>query len=109
MSVLKALFNPKVNQQSPVQEDYSRKVDYDEEGNEYITYVKVDYPKIQQSLGSVKDWSLDALLKAGIDPAFPIHTGNPTRLEGLNELDRFAQFADELIAEQNNIANENNS
>ena len=101
MSALKRLFNSKVNQSSPVRDDYVRKVNYDENGVEFITYEKFDYPTFQRSLGSVADWNLDALLKAGIDPAFPIHTGVPTRLEGLNSIDDFLAVADQIAADEN--------
>lgn len=86
MSVLKAYFDKKVNQESPVCPDFVRKVNYDKNGNEFITYEEFDYPTYQKSLGSVADWSLDALLKAGIDPAFPISTTNPTRLDGFGQV-----------------------
>lgn len=65
----------------PRSKDYERVEKIDEDGNLYVTYVEVDYDKIRQANGSVKDWSLDALLKAGIDPGFGIHTSNTTRLE----------------------------
>jgi len=85
--------------QSPVQVDYERVVNYDEDGNELISYEEIDYPKIQASLGSWSNWSLEALVKAGIDPAFPIHTGNPTRLEGLDAINDFTAVADEIFKE----------
>ena len=86
MSVLSKYFSKNVNQASPVQIDYDRVVNYDENGNEFVTWVEVDYPTIQASHGVVEDWSLNALLAAGIDPSFPIHTGNPTRLDGFSEV-----------------------
>lgn len=82
---------------SPVQVDYWRKVDYDEEGNEIITWPEVDYSQLQQSLGIVGDWSLTNLLKAGINPDFPIHTGLPTRLEGVNMVNNIEQNIDSLF------------
>lgn len=92
--------------QSPVQTDYNRQVEYDEVGNEIVSYVEVDYPKLQASLGNWQDWSLGTLMKAGINPDFPIHTGNPTRLEGLDELDAIVQSVDIMLNEQ---VNENNN
>ena len=88
--------------QSPLQEDFDRHVNIDENGNEYITYTKVDYPSIQKSHGSFKDWSLNALLAAGIDPAISIHTGAPTRLDGLQELSNISSDVDAYFAENNN-------
>ena len=101
MSVLKAYFDEKVNQCSPVQDDFVRKVDYDEDGNEFISYEKVDYPTLQKSLGTVNDWSISALLKAGVNPDFPIHTGAPTRIEGISTLEKFSTLADEILAPMN--------
>lgn len=106
--VLTHLFNYDVNQFSPVMDDYVRKVNYDEDGNEIITYEKFDYAKYQSSLGSVSLWSLDALLKAGIDPAFPIHTGSNTLLEGLNTLGEWSAMADSVLADTTPQADNNN-
>ena len=73
--------------ESPVTPDYDRVVNVDEKGEEHITFEKVDYPKIQGSLGTFGMWSLRYLLKAGINPDFGIKTGFTTRLGGLNALD----------------------
>lgn len=97
--VLTHLFNYDVNQYSPVMDDYVRKVNYDEDGNEIITYEKFDSEKYQRSLGFVTDWSLDSLLKAGIDPAFPIHTGNNTLLDGINTISEWSAMADSVLAD----------
>lgn len=98
MSVLKSYFDKSVNQTSRVVPDYDRKVNYDGDGNEVITYVEVDYPTFQESNGLVGDWSLDALLKAGINPNFPIHTGNPTRLEGVDYVNAAVAQLDGILA-----------
>ena len=102
MSVLKKYFDKSVNQESPVQVDLQRKVDYDADGNEFISWIPVDYPAIQQELGSVEMWSLNALTKAGIDPRFGIKTGFNTRLDGLDELDRMVSVIDSVFEEENN-------
>lgn len=101
MDVLTKNFSYDVDQCSPVQEDFSRKVCYDEEGKELVIYVPVDYPAIQASLGSVTDWSLNALLAAGIDPNFPISTGLNTRLEGVGVVEDFKALAESLLNESN--------
>ena len=106
MSVLSKYFDKSVGQCSPVQLDYKRTVSYDAEGNEIVMYTEVDYPTFQASLGVVKDWSLDALLKAGVNPNFSIHTGNPTRLEGLDSLDSFMSQADEILEDFDIPAND---
>lgn len=97
MNVLTAHFDPSVNQCSPVREDYARVVNYDEDGNEIVTFKLVDYPSIQESHGKVSDWSLEALLKAGVNPNFPIHTGNPTRLEGIDTVNDLAAYAEQML------------
>ena len=99
MSVLKTHFNPSINQDAPVLPDYDRIVNYDEDGNEFITYELVDYPKFQESLGLFTDWNLNALLKAGINPDFPIHTGAGTRIEGLSALSSIKADVDALLSE----------
>lgn len=102
MSVLKAFFDNTANQCSPVQDDYRRVVSHDEDGNEFITYEKVDLASFQESLGLVDNWSLETLLKAGIDPNFPIHTGFNTRLDGLDTLNSAVEALDSIMAEENN-------
>lgn len=102
MSVLKAFFDNTVNQCSPVQEDYKRVVSHDEDGNEFITYEKVNLAEYQKSLGLVDNWSLETLLKAGIDPNFSIHTGYNTRLDGLDSLNGAIEALDSIMTEENN-------
>lgn len=101
-SVLAAYFDPSVNQCSRVCEDLIRVVKHDEKGGEYVTWEPFDSDAYQKSLGPVDNWSLDSLLKAGIDPKFGIHTGYNTRLEGLNDIDAMAAVADSIIADENN-------
>lgn len=95
MSVLKKYFDKKSCHGTPIQVDMARVVKYDEDGTEFVTYEKVDYPKIVASNGNVADWSLESLLKAGVNPGFSIHTGFNTRLEGLDTLN---SAADALIS-----------
>lgn len=101
MSVLKKYFDKGVNQSSPIQKDYDRKVDHDENGNEFITWVEVDYQKIQDANGNITDWSLNNLLSAGINPNFPISTGLNTRLEGIGVVDNAAAYVEQIFADSN--------
>lgn len=101
MSVLKTHFDASVNQASPVQKDYVRKVNIDADGAEFITYEEVDYRSVQKANGDVSLWKLDSLLKAGINPDFPIHTGNPTRLDGIDVITKAAAIADSILADEN--------
>lgn len=100
ISVIKKYFNPKVNQASPVIGEFGRVVETDEHGAEYISYQPVDCQKIIKSNGSVKEWKLDALLKAGISPeAMSVRTGNVTRLEGVDTIRSIESDLDAFIAE----------
>lgn len=100
--MLKKYVDDGIDHSSPVQKDYNRVVNYDEDGNEFITWEEVDYSKLIRSLGSVEDWSLNALLAAGVNPNFGISTGNPTRLEGLGVIDDASAYVDALLAETEN-------
>lgn len=100
--MIKNYINKGVNQSSPVHEDLQRVVKHDESGKEYITFLLVDYPKLQKSLGDVNDWKLEKLLKAGINPNFSIHTGNNTRLEGHDTVMRFSSELDTILEDNNN-------
>lgn len=103
MSVLSKLFNKDLDQRSPVIGDVQRVVSVDENGEEHISWKEVDYPKLQESLGTIEDWSLTNLLKAGIDPAFPIHTGSSTRLDGLTNLSDFEAEAEKIFEEMSKV------
>lgn len=97
MSVLQKYFDRKLNQSSPVQKDYRRVVKLDENGCEHISFVEIDYPSLQKSLGFADDWSLQNLVKAGIDPAFHIATSFSTRLEAQNYLNGLSETIDTLF------------
>lgn len=100
MAHLKLCFNSACDQKSPIVQDYDRVVNVDEDGNEVVIYLPVDANKIRESNGSVKDWSLDALLKAGINPNFPIRTGLNTRLEGVDVVNDAVASLDEILGSE---------
>ena len=100
-NVLTNQFNYDLNQCSPVREDLVRVVKKDEKGEEHIVYEPFDYPSYQKSLGLVDNWSLDNLLKAGINPDFGINTGFNTRLEGIGFVDSASAFVEKLVNESN--------
>lgn len=100
-TILEQNFNYSLDPSCPVIPDLERVVNYDSDGNEYITFQEVDYPSIQQSHGSWSDWSLESLLKAGIDPAFSIHTGYNTRLAGLDDVNQILSDVDSLFETEN--------
>lgn len=99
MSVLANHFNPKINQCSPLKTDLVRHVKFDEQGIEHVIFEPFDYDKFQMSLGTVEDWALMKLIKAGIDPSFPIHTSSPTRLEVEQQVNNVAAEVEGLFNE----------
>lgn len=82
----KLVYDREVVCQSPVVDDFDRVVNLDEKGNDHVTFEKVDYPKVQESLGDFMKWSLKSLVAAGIDPDTGIRTGFNTRLAGISAL-----------------------
>lgn len=96
--IIDKYFNKSLNQASPVIPEYARVVDYDEKGNEFISYQPVDTKKIIKSNGKVTDWQLNSLLKSGINPAFGIHTGEVSRIEGVETLNVLERDVDMLLA-----------
>lgn len=99
MRAFQKYYDNELVKSSPVCDDLVRVVNYDADGNEFVTWQKFDYPTFQESLGTVDVWSLDALLKAGINPDFPIHTGNNTRLEGVGVVSQAAAIADSILSD----------
>lgn len=99
MSVLRIYVNRKHDSCSPIQEDLERVVKYDEKGNEIISYLPVDYPALVKSNGIAEMWSLNNLLKAGVNPDFPVRTGLNSRIEGVNEIEKAAAAADAILSE----------
>lgn len=105
MSVQKHLFNP-ISQFSPVIPTYDLQKCYDEEGNVIMTWEKTNGDSLIRANGSADLWSLDALMKAGINPeSMHIHTGYSTRLDGINDLQSVA--AEVEAAVNNNEKNSN--
>lgn len=99
-TTLKSQFNYDLNQNSPVIPGFDRVVSYDEEGAEIISYVETDYPALSKQYGSADNWSLDALLKAGVNPNFSIHTGNVSRIESETGVQAMLQDVVNYYAEQ---------
>lgn len=99
MSVLTKLFNREVDCCSPHKDCYEQKIDYDKDLNPIISYCKVDSSKIIEANGKASDWSLSVLLKAGINPSFPIHTSMNSRLEGIGILNGIVDDVDKFFAE----------
>lgn len=99
LNALSRHFNYELNQASPVRDDFVQVQRRDEDGDILTVYEKFDYSKHQSSLGSLNDWSLNSLLRAGINPSFSIHTGVNTRLEGAASVAGFAAEAESILAE----------
>lgn len=109
MSVLKTHYDKSVDVCSPVRGDLQRVVNYDEDGNELITWEPVDYKSIVAENGDVKNWSLNAMLKAGINPAsLSIHTSAPSRIENESGVQQMLRdVVDFYAAEENNNVEKN--
>lgn len=82
-------FNYDLDQRSPVQVEKERVVKRTQDGQEIVSFETPDLFSHIKSHGNVRDWSLDALRKAGIDPSFPINTSLTTRLEGVETMGDF--------------------
>lgn len=104
LNVGQKYFDPSVDQRSPLVDDYVRTVHHDEKGGEYVTYEKFDSAEYQKELGPVENWSLDSLIKAGIDPRFGIHTTSPSRMEGASVMNDFVEKSESLYKEINENA-----
>lgn len=85
-SCLSSHFNAGCNQNSPVFPETELVQLVDKDGVERPTFPLVDLKKVTASFGSIYDWSVSALSKAGINPAMNIHTSGASRIEGSNDL-----------------------
>lgn len=98
MSVLESHVLKDVNQFSPVGEDSVRVVKFGKDGEELVTFEPIDYKSIRDSHGTVDLWSLNSLIKAGVNPDFNIHTGFNSRIEGVDVVNQFESEIDSIIA-----------
>lgn len=82
---------------SPTCGDVERIVKKDEKGNDTVAFVGVNYKELQKSRPTVEFYDLESMLKAGVDPKTPIHTGLNSRIEGAAVVNEMAeQIFDEL-------------
>lgn len=102
--ILDRHYNRNLKTTSPVVVDYERNSTI-VEGNEVVSFVEVDNRKRVIANGSEADWKLNNMLKAGINPATGIHTGNTTRLAGLNDLNTFKVATDKLLNQFRRLKN----
>ena len=100
-SVLEKYFNSEVSHVSQVIPEFTRVVEVDEDGNEYISFIPLDTEKIIKSNGTVADWQLNALLKAGINPeGMSIHTSSSvSRIEGAGTISQIERDLDAILNE----------
>lgn len=89
--VQKTHFNYELNQNSPIMGDLERVVKRDENGAEVIAFEEVNYPLMLKTRPTVEYYSLEAMLKAGVNPNVPIHTGLNSRLEGADDAQVMAE------------------
>lgn len=100
--VLERHYNRKLKTYSPEVKDYER-VSKMVNGNEVVSFVEVDNHKRVIANGCEADWKLNNMLKAGINPNTGIHTGNNTRLAGINELNMFKEATNKLIETEETV------
>lgn len=99
LSVLESHFDKSINQNSPCHDDFTRVSKFDEDGREIVMYEKSDYTELIASHGTVLDWSLDSLLKAGINPNFSIHTSGNSRIEASGDVKEVASQVEAAFTE----------
>lgn len=78
--------------------DVERVVKFGKNGEEIVTYEPVDNKKILEENGSFVNWSLTNLMKAGINPDFPIHTSSTSRLDVNDDVQSAIDEVDALLA-----------
>ena len=108
LSVLESHFDKSINQNSPCHDDFVRVSKFDEGGHEVVTYQKADYSTSIASHGVASDWSLDNLLKAGINPNFSIHTTANSRIESYSDVKAVVAEVEAAIS-QSEGENENSN
>lgn len=82
---------------SPVVDEYVRVVTMGPDGSFIETFEKVIFPLPDQ--GTLDDWSLDSLFKAGINPnTMNIRTEQADRMEINEQFDSINAYVDDLLA-----------
>lgn len=103
-SVLNALFNPAINQNSPVVPCIERVSKFDENGKEVVSFEDQDlFSSVVLSHGKFSDWSINSLMKAGISPDFPIRTGPVSRVESAKDIESISSAVEKMFAEPINV------
>lgn len=87
---------------SPQVVEYHRQEFPDANGESHVAYVKTDLNSVRVSNGTGDLWNLSTMLKSGVNPQTPIHTGNNTRLEGISQLNNFVETAENILTEKPN-------
>lgn len=104
MSVLQTHVQKHVSQFSPSVGDEQRVVKFGVDGEELIAFEPVDYQKIIESHGSVEMWSLDSLLKAGINPNSTVRTGYNSRLDGFEAISAIDAELEKSVVESKAVS-----
>ncbi|QCS36012.1 hypothetical protein [Capybara microvirus Cap1_SP_87] len=106
MKVTKLLYLENPRYASPIIPDQVMEKEYTEDGNVVQVWkVKSNYEDLIELHGDANNWSIDALMKAGIDPASTsINTGKNSRLDGYNDLGKFIDGF-EVLTDEGDIDN----
>lgn len=97
----KTHYNPK-SYVSPVIPSYDMVNLVDENGDSKISWKEVNGDDLIRSHGTCNMWSLDNLMKAGIDPSsLKVRTGYNSRIEGFDDLNIVTAEVEKIINEKN--------
>lgn len=103
-SVLQKFFNESVSHFSPVIPEYVRQVEKDETGDEYVHFVPLDSVSVIQANGSALDYSLNTLIKSGVNPlSMNVVTSSPSRLENVPVVQKLGSDVDSLLNTPKNV------
>lgn len=103
-SVLQKFFNVSVSHFSPVIPEVIRKVEFDEAGVELVHFVPLDSWAVIKSNGNVSDWSLDNLIKSGVNPrSMSVITSSPSRFENVGVVQKLSADVESVLDSVKNV------
>lgn len=102
MSVLKSYFNSTIDQNTPVTEDVLLVRKTTKDGCSEMVPEKVDYCAIQRENGPVSNWSVTALMSAGINiKDLTPKTSIPSGLDGYDSVEELLNDLSSINTKEN--------
>lgn len=99
MNSLALKYNHSINTASPLFEGLERIVNYDQDGNEVISFA---VSNVKLNFGKVVNFSLDSMIKAGINPdSMRVNTSSVSRVDSLDKFDELSQIAEKVFNDIN--------